>query len=154
MVGEVNMNEKIFVGIDPGASGAVAVVTAHGIVDKEPFETETDARDFLESWCGSGNQLFAVLEKVHAMPKQGVTSTFKFGMNYGVWRGLLCCLRIPFDEVTPQRWQKALGCLTHGDKNISKARAQALFPRVEKITHRIADALLIAEYCRRTRGQP
>jgi hypothetical protein len=42
-------------------------------------------------------------------------------------------------------WQKSLGCLTHGDKNVSKAAAQRLFPGM-KITHATADALLIAYY--------
>ena len=48
------------------------------------------------------------------------------------------------------RWQKYLGCLTKGDKNVSKAKAQELFPDL-KITHAIADSLLIAEYGRRVR---
>ena len=60
----------------------------------------------------------------------------------------LCAATIPYEEVTPQKWQKALGCRTGGDKNVSKARAQALFP-LQNITHAIADALLLAEYCRR-----
>lgn len=41
-----------------------------------------------------------------------------------------------------------MGCLTNGDKNITKQRAQQLFPSA-KVTHKIADALLLAEYCRR-----
>ncbi len=38
--------------------------------------------------------------------------------------------------------------LTKGDKNVSKRRAQELFPAL-KVTHAIADALLIAEFARR-----
>ena len=45
----------------------------------------------------------------------------------------------------PQVWQKALGCMTGGDKNVTKRRAQELFPG-HKITHATADALLIAHY--------
>jgi len=41
-----------------------------------------------------------------------------------------------------------MGCLTKGDKNVSKRRAQELFPAL-KVTHAIADALLIAEFARR-----
>lgn len=41
-----------------------------------------------------------------------------------------------------------MGCLTKGDKNISKARAQQLFPTA-KITHATADALLLAEWRRK-----
>lgn len=81
------------------------------------------------------------------MPKQGVASSFKFGRSYGFLIGLLTGLRIPYEFVTPQKWQKAMGCLTHGDKNISKAAAQRRWPN-EKWTHATADAGLIAEYGR------
>ncbi len=57
---------------------------------------------------------------------------------------------IAFDEVTPQRWQKMLGCRSKGDKNVTKRRAQDLFPQV-RVTHALADALLLAEYCRRVK---
>jgi hypothetical protein len=90
----------------------------------------------------------AYLESVGAMPGQGVSSTFKFGVNYGWWQGVLLSLGIPFDRVAPAVWQGAMRCRTGGDKNISKARAQELFPQL-KITHALADALLIAEYGRR-----
>jgi hypothetical protein len=52
---------------------------------------------------------------------------------------------IPFTRVRPQIWQKELNCLTGGQKNITKQRAQELFPSI-KVTHAIADALLIAKY--------
>lgn len=91
---------------------------------------------------------FAIIESVHSMPKQGVASSFKFGRSYGFLRGCLIASGIPFEEVTPQRWQKELGCLSKGNKNVTKARAQQLFPSL-KITHATADALLLAEYARR-----
>jgi hypothetical protein len=52
---------------------------------------------------------------------------------------------IPFARIRPQVWQKELGCLTKGDKNVSKRKAQELFPSM-KVTHATADALLIAKY--------
>jgi crossover junction endodeoxyribonuclease RuvC len=93
-------------------------------------------------------QFFAIIEKVHSMPKQGVASSFKFGQSYGFLRGCLVASGIPFEEVSPQVWQKELGCLSKGDKNVTKARAQSLFPQL-RITHATADALLICEYARR-----
>ena len=57
---------------------------------------------------------------------------------------------IPFETVTPAKWQGAMGCRTKGDKNVTKRKAQDLFPGV-KVTHAIADALLIAEWGRRQR---
>lgn len=112
-------------------------------------ETE---RDILDWFRKHGCLSTAMLEKVHAMPKQGVSSTFKFGVGYGGLRMALTAMAIPFDEVTPQRWQKEMGCLTGGDKNISKRKAEDLFPNI-RITHAIADALLIAEYARRIHVQ-
>jgi hypothetical protein len=57
---------------------------------------------------------------------------------------------IPFERVRPQKWQQAMGCMTKGDKNVSKRRAQELYPQL-KITHATADALLIATYGTRQR---
>ena len=94
-------------------------------------------------------RVHACLEKVHSMPGQGVASSFKFGQGFGHLEMALTAAKIPFTYVTPQKWQKELGCLTNGNKNVSKSRAQQLFPHI-KCTHAISDALLIAEYCRRT----
>jgi len=77
-----------------------------------------------------------------------VSSTFKFGQSYGFLRGVLIASEIRFVEVRPQEWQKAMGCLSRGDKNVTKAKAQQLWP-AQKITHATADALLLAEYFRR-----
>jgi hypothetical protein len=91
----------------------------------------------------------AVLESVSSSPQMGVVSSFSFGRGYGNLEMALTAASIPFERVRPQVWQKALACMTKGDKNVSKRRAQELFPSI-KITHAIADSLLIAEYNRRT----
>lgn len=136
------------IGIDPGKSGGIAIIkNGQAWADKMP-ETEKDLWDYFDSLLEDG---FAYLEKVHAMPKQGVTSTFSFGQNFGMLIMALTAAAIPFELVTPQRWQKELGCLSHGDKNVTKRRAQQLFPGLT-ITHATADALLIAEYGRRARN--
>lgn len=146
----------IILGIDPGQSGAIGVLQDFAnaeLVRRLDFaklsNTERDISDFLSTY--KGTSVFAYIEKVHSMPKQGVASSFKFGANYGFLRGCLISLGIPFEEVTPQKWQKFMGCMSRGDKNVTKARAQQLFPEI-KITHAIADALLIAEYGRRIRN--
>ena len=136
----------MIIGIDPGQSGGIAIVAAGGtLLDaiKMPT-TDADIVDYLqESDCGT-----AYIESVHSMPGQGVASSFKFGKGFGVLIGALAALRIRYEFVTPQKWQKAMGCLSKGDKNITKAAAQRLFPHT-KMTHAIADACLIAEYGRR-----
>jgi len=141
-----------YLGIDPGMSGACVLIPKdRAKVFPLPYSKHTphDIAKFLRE---SGGIIKAYLEGVNAMPKQGVSSTFKFGENYGFWRGLLTGLEIPFERVYPLKWQTAMSCRTGGNKNISKARAQELFPKI-KVTHAIADALLIAEYCRRQNTQ-
>ncbi len=137
----------MFLGIDPGANGA-AVLIGQGepIVCRFNSATEFDVAD----WIGHCYVKFAIIEYVASSPQMGVVSAFKFGKSYGFLRGLLLANKIPFEEATPKKWQGAMGCLSKGDKNVTKARAQQLFPQI-KITHGNADGLLLAEYCRRTR---
>jgi len=44
----------------------------------------------------------AIVEKVHSMPGQGVSSTFKFGKGYGLVLGILGALAVPIELTTPQ----------------------------------------------------
>ena len=143
----------LFIGIDPGKSGAIAAIDEEGrfVSVVKLKETEQDVWTWMLKELGIGYgkpSHFAVLEKVGAMPRQGLSSTFKFGVSYGFCRGILTANRVRFEEVTPAKWQGALGCRTKGDKNITKSKAQQMHPD-QKITHANADALLLAEYARR-----
>ena len=140
-----------FLGVDPGASGAIMCVTAAGELREVARHdwTEADVSEALEKYHGT--RCFGMLEKVNAFPGQGVSSCFKFGASYGFLRGLLISHRIPFETVSPGVWQRKLGCLTRGVKNVSKAKAQEIWPH-SKHTHRTSDAALIAEYGRRVHG--
>lgn len=136
------------IGLDPGVSGGIAVL-CNGTVDTIKLsETEADIAEFLRQWTNGDDCVKAYLERVSAMPKQGVSSTFKFGTSYGFLRGLLIGLRIPFESVTPGEWQRRMRCLSRGDKKVTRSRAQELFPQV-KVINAIADAILIAEFGRR-----
>lgn len=140
----------IYLGIDPGKSGSIAAVWDNGEAYSSfaPGDgTEADIWDWLAGLDLENAR--AVIEKVSSSPQMGVTSAFTFGRSYGFLRGVLAASKVPYVEVSPQRWQKAMECLTKGDKNVSKAKAQRLWPKL-KITHRNADALLLAEYGRRT----
>lgn len=171
----------IILGIDPGRSGGVAMLSANNDTGKlrcEPSLFKLDLEEkaisdlfwklFYDAQQGC-DWIAAVLEKVHAMPAinriksrdgeikrqevfASVSSVGTFIQNYGFLRGCLRTVGIPFLEVRPQDWQKALGCLTRGDKNVSKRRAQELYPQFPdlRITHATADALLLAEFGRRT----
>ena len=142
------MTDQLIIGIDPGKSGGIAFFFEQGPVVYPLPETMTDTMDLL---LGEDlSRAFAYIEKVHSSPQMGVTSAFTFGQGYGALLMLLTCKGIPFEQVTPQKWQKALGCMSKGDKNVTKRRAQELFPGL-KVTHATADALLIGEYGRRIR---
>lgn len=144
-----------YLGIDPGKSGGLACLDERGVVlwtQKMP-ETEADLLDVIDS-ARRGADARAVVERVNAGAfggpnrKMGVVSAFSFGFGYGQVLMALQASSIPFDLVLPAKWQSAMGCRTGGDKNVSKRRAQQSFPS-QKVTHATADALLLAEYCRR-----
>ena len=80
----------------------------------------------LEAGTG-GMGIRAYLEAVSSSPQMGVVSAFSFGRGYGNLEMALTAAGIPFERVRPQVWQKALGCMTKGDKNVSKRKAQELF---------------------------
>lgn len=147
----------IYIGIDPGKSGGVAFVNDDGYAHAHKMP-DTD-RDLL-NLLNDRRNCRASLERVNAgvwghgkAGQMGVTSAFTFGKGYGAILMALTAASIPFDEVLPAKWQQVMGCRTGGDKNISKRRAQQLFPTLT-VTHAIADALLLAEYCRRLHRQP
>ena len=141
-----------YIGVDPGRSGGVAVLTEGGaVVGAWPMpETERDVYDLIKEFSDSSR---AVIEYVRCRPGQGAPGVFKFGWGYGGLRMALIPCAVPFVEVTPGKWQRAFS-LTSSEKrtdtekkNANKSRAQELFPGV-RITHALADALLIAEYAR------
>jgi Holliday junction resolvasome RuvABC endonuclease subunit len=135
------------IGIDPGQSGGIAwIQDGRPCVEKMP-ETLADLWEMIESIQRheTHGMTFAYIEQVHSSPQMGVKSAFTFGNGYGHLEMALTAAGIPFERVRPQKWQQAMGCMTKGDKNVSKRRAQELYPQL-KITHATADALLIATY--------
>src|SRR6185436_810073 len=155
--GEAGM-KTLFLGIDPGGSGGIAIIsTLDGYASAWKMgETETDTADLLRTH-GPAVRL-ACIEEVHALPPTipGNTSkaSFAFGQSYGFLRGLLVALQIPFMQISPNSWKKQMGLRFTKDntatekKNGSKQLAQQLFPQL-RITHATAEALLLAEHCRR-----
>jgi crossover junction endodeoxyribonuclease RuvC len=149
----------IYLGIDPGKSGGIAAIDGVSIVETIKLcETPADVCAWIRS-CNGTWEWKAVIEQVHSgvfarrgkngkQSRMGVVSAFTFGKSFGWLLGVLDALRIPYEFVSPQKWQGVMQCRTGGKKNVSKAAAQRLFPQV-KVTHAIADALLIAEYARR-----
>ena len=141
------------IGIDPGINGGISWIDSTGgiAVEKMP-DTILDLWELIHSIkVNDGNAVKAYLETVHSSPQMGVKSAFTFGNGYGHLEMALTAAGIPFERVRPQVWQKEMGCLTKGDKNVSKRKAQELFP-CTKVTHAIADSMLIAAYGERTKS--
>ena len=153
---------KVFIGIDPGKYGALAILGYRYLPVVAPFD-ETNYTGWLrrlaeESRDEGSFEPFCVLEHVGAMPGQGVTSCFSFGQNFGFILGLLTAFRIPYELVRPLKWKKEFSCTS--DKNTSIEVAQRLFPDVDlrrtpqckKPHDGICEALLMASYAKRHFG--
>ena len=145
------MKYETIIGVDPGANGGIAWITdGKACVEKMP-DTLQDLWELIRDITNhprsslDGRKYKAYIEQVSSSPQMGVVSSFSFGRGYGNLEMALTAAGIPFERVRPQVWQKALGCMTKGDKNVSKRKAQELFPD-RKVTHATADALLIAYY--------
>lgn len=149
----------VYLGIDPGASGGLACIALDNVEAVPMPESDRDLWDWFR-WFMPGMKPFALVEKVGGYiggnPVPG-SAMFNFGTNYGKLLMALTAAGIPFETVTPQRWQKGLSIPPRkkGEgktawKNRLKVVAQRLFPDV-KVTLATADALLIAEHCRRSR---
>ncbi len=147
-------------GIDPGASGGIAFFSMQrgllSIFDMPTVEVKRGGKNkrevsaaMLNAIIGARDINAAFVEKVGAMPGQGVSSMFQFGRSVGMIEGVLSALEIPTNYVTPQSWQKAVGA--RGGKDASRARAAELFPAyaanfTRKKDDGRADAALIAWY--------
>jgi crossover junction endodeoxyribonuclease RuvC len=150
----------MFIGIDPGLTGALAVIAADGslvAIHDMPVLTLTTSRGHKHEYdmpglVGlltpyAGMQAHVLLEESQAMPGQGLTSTFTTGLGFGVWLGLLAALQVPYTRIRPAIWKRTLGLTA--DKEQCRLRAQQLFPGADlrlKKHHGRAEALLLSWY--------
>jgi len=147
------------IGIDPGINGAIAIFrdgVLHSVVDMPTVEIasgKTMKRHIsavtLSDILARYPTAHVVIEKVGAMPGQGVTSMFNFGRSAGIIEGVVAALRMPSTYVTPQQWTKAVG--RAAGKDASRMRAMELFPTRAELFKRAkddgrADACLIAHW--------
>jgi crossover junction endodeoxyribonuclease RuvC len=144
---------SIIMGIDPGISGAVAfyfpMVPSRISVDDVPVAGGEINVNELARLIRIHRPTLAVMEKVSAMPGQGVVSMFNFGRSYGDVRGVIGAMDVPLHFVTPQKWKKHFGLTS--DKEQCRLRAIRMFPnaaesfKLKKHDGR-AEAALIALY--------
>jgi crossover junction endodeoxyribonuclease RuvC len=94
------------------------------------------------------------IEKVGAMPKQGVTSMFNFGFSTGALHGIVATLGIPRYLVTPTKWKNNVLSGTKKDKEAAIDWCRRAYPDVNLLATEksrkphsgMADALCIARY--------
>lgn len=129
------MNASCILGIDPGLSGALALYGVDGsleIVDMPTLQLKTKrvideyalAR-IIDDWSSRIREVW--LEQVGSRPGEGHVGAFNFGRGYGVLRGICAANFLTIIDVTPATWKGAMK--VRGDKDESRQRASALFPR-------------------------
>ena len=170
----------IQIGIDPGISGALAVLDTETrqvkfydtptvtVRSGKKLKNQMDAAAIalLLNSIAVGKDVLVTIEKVNAMPgwkndpdnpgervqaSMGVTSAFNFGFGYGVWIGLLTALMLPFQQIHPLTWKRAMMQDMGKEKDASRIKAMQLFPLTAKDlslrkSHNRADALLLAAW--------
>ena len=146
----------ITIGIDPGKGGGIVFINGDKIIEmyKCP-NTIQDMAELLEpykvSW-DSNIDVIAYIEQVHAFPTDGRSSAFKFGVNYGIWQGLLGANRIETRFIAPQVWMKSLELPK--SKLERKRKIKSIAQKVidnqkvlkKKVTLNTSDAVLIGMY--------
>jgi hypothetical protein len=152
------MTNSTIIGIDPGQTGGIAAITQAGLflgVWDIPLATDgkltwvdgVELTHLMRRIKEGQPPGLAVIERVGPMPKQGVSSSFKFGVGFGSILSVVQAQFLPIHLVTPAVWKRALG-LSSGKKS-SLHKARLLYPaadlRLAKHDGR-AEALLLAHY--------
>lgn len=157
-----------YLGIDPGLTGALALVDEDGRalwVQDTPTVELKGGRGVrheyelptIRGWFAAlAGPLHVGLERVGAMPDQGVTSMFNMGKGYGLWLGYLGAFGMPFTLVVPVVWKRHYGLIGQ-DKDASRVLAQQRWPEIDlslKKHHGRADALFLADFTRIQQQRP
>ncbi len=155
------------IGIDPGLSGAVAILqdkTVLGVYDMPVMsEGKKNKRqlnsaqlvNLIKENTKDDSEIAVVVEQVNAMPGQGVTSMFNFGQTFGAIKGLCAALGLPIFFVRPSKWKKHFE-LINSSKDASRTKTIEMYPSLsgqltKKKDVNKSDAILIARYFSETR---
>lgn len=158
----------IYVGIDPGASGAWAMIGVGDVgwsASAVPLPLDAsggiDVRVLRERWAGfPRDETIVVIEKAQSMPGNGGSAMFTYGKGVGRLEALLLLEGWRFEEVRPTTWKKVVLKDTAKDKAAAIDYVTRAFPgvsllptpRSKKPHDGMADALCLAEYGRRAYG--
>ena len=145
------------IGIDPGLSGGYAIRFADKPISTVAYPMplvggEIDVSEIAEHFS-TLDSVKVFIEKVHSMPKQGVSSTFKFGVGYGKLLGMCQVMGWSYELVTPQAWKKVVLAGTSKDKDAAIQVAHRLYPEIKLLLPKcrkahdgMADALCVLEW--------
>ena len=158
----------LIIGIDPGISGSICFFQDGQIIDVIEMPTMTEGKKNKKQVNGAQvyNEILkkidkiekhnvrVVIEKVSAMPGQGVTSMFNFGQSFGILKGICSAMQLPLYYVRPAKWKKYFG-LINSEKDASRTRVIEMFPNFssqlsKKKDSNKADAILIASFYHET----
>ena len=152
----------IIIGIDPGLSGAIAVLQDNKVknIFEVPVMTEGKKNKrqlnsaqmvkIIKDNISKSEETIVVVEHVNAMPGQGVTSMFNFGQTFGAIKGICAAIGLPIFFVRPAKWKKHFD-LINSSKDASRTKAIEMYPLIsdqlaKKKDVNKADAILIARY--------
>lgn len=155
----------IVIGIDPGLGGAIGFLK-NGVflgVEDMPIVSKgsgsvkyevspAGVKELILKHTSADDEVVAVLERVNAMPGQGVSSVFSLGDSFGCARSVLACLGLETFYTTPVTWKKHFGI--PADKEFSRALAVRTFPTAPLTLKKHVDrgeALLMARWLYNTR---
>lgn len=146
----------LYLGIDPGFSGAWGLIDHHGKYHS-CGDMLNNGKHILSRYVHAEisqavymQDIQGVIEAVHSMPGQGVSSSFKFGIAFGMAIAIMERINCPWQLVTPQKWKKDMGLTS--DKDLSLNMARELWPNAplaRKMDNGRAEALLMAEWLRK-----
>lgn len=144
----------IWIGIDPGAKGAMAILGGQNGPEIIPFDTkEYMAR--LWTLKAEYKDCICCIEAVQPIRGNGIIALFRLGQSYGWLLGILDAIGVPYQPITPQKWKKEFGLTSDKAKSIEVCRR--LYPdvnlkrteRSKKDDDNMAEALLMATYAKR-----
>jgi len=155
------------IGIDPGLSGAIAILEDNRVKELFDMPVMSDGKKnkrqlnsaqlvkILKDNIKDHQDTVMVVEQVNAMPGQGVTSMFNFGQTFGAIKGICAALGLPIFFVRPTKWKKYFE-LINSSKDASRTKAIEMYPYIsEKLSKKKdvnkSDAILIARYYNETR---
>ena len=155
------------IGIDPGLSGAIAVLENNQVLNIFDIPVMSEGKknkrqlnsallvNLLKENINKQEEVAVVVEQVNAMPGQGVTSMFNFGQIFGALKGICAALELPIFFVRPSKWKKHFE-LINSSKDASRTKAIEMYPNLssqlsKKKDVNKSDAILIARFFSETR---